>query len=244
MPQRLSRIPPHPYTALVWLVSGGAVLTEAFGRSCEQILPSVFLARPTRHGWCSLATSAYRSFGVVFQPAAFALLTGLESDALELPRLDARDILGASWHGWIEEVAEAPDHATRIAACESFLLLRWRDVRPAPTVWERLNEHAWSRSARSAALGALNWTARHFQRRSRMMTGLQPGEVERMIRLERALRDLRDTGGRRAEIAAAHGYADQPHFTRDVRRAYGRSPGELLEDVHDADNHQDWLLRL
>ena len=241
---RLSWIPPNPYVSLVWLVSGEAMLVESQGRPCESRLPRVFVAGPTRHGWRSIALSSYQSFGVVFQPAAFALLTGLQFSMFEEPRDDAQAILDDSWHEVLDAVAAATDHQTRTALCESFLSVRWATMRPAPSAWERLAEQAWCQPARDAALSALNWTARHFQRRTRALTGLSPGEVTRMLRLEQALRDLRDARGSRAEVAAAHGYADQPHFTREVRRAYGRSPGELLDDVADVNRHGDWLLRL
>lgn len=241
---RLSWIPPNPYVSLVWLVSGDAMLVESHGQRCKFTLPPVFVAGPTRHGWRSIALSTYQSFGVVFQPAAFALLTGLHFSAIEEPRHDAHALLDSSWNQLVDAVATATDHQARMVLCDSFLSARWAAVRPAPSVWERLTERAWCQPARTAAIGALNWTARHFQRRTRALTGLSPSEVARMIRLEQALLDLRDARGTRAEVAASHGYADQPHFTREVRRTYGRSPGELLNDVSDVNKHADWLLRL
>jgi AraC-like DNA-binding protein len=33
---------------------------------------------------------------------------------------------------------------------------------------------------------------------------------------------------RTADVAAAAGYADQPHMTRELRRLTGMTPGELL----------------
>lgn len=245
LPQRMSRIPPNPYMAMVWLLSGEALLVEAQGQPCERPLPRTFLAGPTRHGWRSLAITPYRSFGLVLQPGAFALLAGDElARAAGDPTQDVRPLLDSGWQGLIEQVTHAPDHATRQALCEGFLGARWQASRPALSPWARLSEQAWRYPAQAAALRLLNWTTRHFQRRTRAMTGMSPGEVARMIRLEQALRDLRDGGANGAQVAAAHGFADQAHFSREVRRAYGRSPGQLLREVAQPAREEDWLLRL
>lgn len=242
--QRLSRIPANPYVSLVWLTEGEAQLVEAYGAPCAHRLSGVFLAGPTQHGWRSLANPAYRSFGVVLQPAAFALLSGADVHALPSPAEDARARLDATWHPFLDGVAQARDHASRVALATAFFTARWQAVRASRSVWARLIEQAWSAPAQRAAMGVLAWTARHFQRRTRALTGMSPGEVARLIRLENALRALRDTPARVADVAADHGYADQAHFTREVRRAYGRSPARLLRDVRDAGKPGDWLLRL
>jgi AraC-like DNA-binding protein len=52
--------------------------------------------------------------------------------------------------------------------------------------------------------------------------------------LRRAVELLRrDDGSRLAEIAAACGYADQPHLNRDFRDLAGLAPGALLPFVQD-----------
>lgn len=93
-------------------------------------------------------------------------------------------------------------------------------------------------------MAELSCTQRHFQRRTRALTGLKPMEIERMLRLERALLDVRDGRASRVEAASAHGYADQPHFTREVRAFYRRSPGELMRRLVDTEAESDWLLRI
>jgi AraC-like DNA-binding protein len=62
--------------------------------------------------------------------------------------------------------------------------------------------------------------ARHFRRR----LGTSPHRYATMRRLERAKR-LLDGDAPLAQAAAACGFADQSHMTRQFKRAYGLSPG-------------------
>ncbi|NML16116.1 helix-turn-helix transcriptional regulator [Azohydromonas caseinilytica] len=242
--QRQSLIPPNPYMAVVWLVEGRAVLVERGGQAQAVELPAVMLAGAHRQPYRSMALTPYNSFGLVFQPAALGLLSGLDADRLTEQVVDAREHLPPDWSAFLDAVATAPDHAQRIACCEAFLGPRWATAAGPRSVWRRFGAALWQRSTRAAALGLLNWTQRHFQRRTRQLAGLSATEIERLLRLEQALRDVRDGRASRAEAAAAHGYADQPHFTREVRTYMHGSPGELLQRVNDPERESDWLLRL
>jgi AraC-like DNA-binding protein len=242
--QRESRIPPNPYMAVVWLVEGRALLVERAGQATAMELPAVLLAGAHRHPYRSVALTPYNSFGLVFQPAALGLLTGLDADALTEGVVDARQHLPEDWRGLLEAVAVAPDHEQRIALCDAFLAPRWAAAQGPQSAWQRLGAALWQRPARAAALALLNWSQRHFQRRTRQLAGLSATEIERMLRLEAALRDVRDGRASRAEAAAMHGYADQPHFTREVRAFMQGSPRELLQRVGDPEAEADWLLRL
>lgn len=242
--QRESRIPPNPYMAVVWLVEGRALLVERAGQAEAMELPAVLLAGAHRHPYRSVALTPYNSFGLVFQPAALGLLTGLDASALTERVVDAWQHLPADWGELLAAVAAAPDHGQRIALCDAFLAPRWAAAAGPQSAWRRLGTTLWQRPARAAALRLLNWTQRHFQRRTRQLAGLSATEIERLLRLEAALRDVRDGRASRAEAAAAHGYADQPHLTREVRTFMQGSPRELLQRVRDQEAESDWLLRL
>lgn len=242
--QRLTYIPPSPYNALVWLLDGRALLVECDGTSVDTELPAVFLAGAHRHAYRSMAITPYSSFGLVFQPGALALLSGMDM-ACHVDRItDAFPVLPSDWQPLLSAVTGAHDHAQRIVLCERFLAPRWAAVTSKHRGWVELIGDAWQHRARVVALGMLNWTQRHFQRRTRQLTGLKPREVERMLRLERALLDVRDGRASRVEAAVRHGYADQPHFTREVRTFYQRSSGELLRRLNEPHADGDWPLRL
>jgi AraC family transcriptional regulator len=57
--------------------------------------------------------------------------------------------------------------------------------------------------------------------------GCSPGEFARRARLARAVRALRLGKESIAVIAAVHGFSDQAHLTRWVRRALGTTPARL-----------------
>jgi len=237
-------IPPGPYTAIVWMLSGGARLVERGGDIVDEPLPTVMVSGPRRHRLLSVATTPYRSFGLVLQPAALPLMAGVASAALAEQLRPAHEVLPADWLPWLQAVAVANSHAQRMALCESHLQPRWAALAGPASPWERLARAAWQRPLQHLAFAAARWTQRHFQRRTQALTGLRAGEVERLLRLEQALIALRDGQGSVAQVAAAAGYADQSHFTREARAVYGAPPAELMRRLRELPHGGDWLLRL
>lgn len=59
-------------------------------------------------------------------------------------------------------------------------------------------------------------------------TGLPPRSLSRVRRFQAAVAMLRAGGSSVASVAAACGYADQPHLTREVRRFAGLPPAALV----------------
>ena len=58
--------------------------------------------------------------------------------------------------------------------------------------------------------------------------GMSPSDYLRTVRLHRA-KDMLLSGQPVASVAAACGFADQAHFTRWFRRAFGYTPGDLVQ---------------
>ncbi|MFE9045671.1 helix-turn-helix domain-containing protein [Streptomyces sp. NPDC007818] len=71
----------------------------------------------------------------------------------------------------------------------------------------------------------------HFTRAFRAATGASPHQYVTQVRLERARQALLRTSRPIAEIAVDHGFADQSHLTRTMRRHTGTTPG-ILRDGH------------
>lgn len=245
--QRLTHVPPNPYVALVWLIEGGAQLVACAGKNVSRALPPVFWAGAHRYPYRSLALPSYRSFGVVFHPAALALLCDSPSPQPSDHIADAHDMLPPDWHPLLQAVDRADTHAQRIALCEDFLAPRWACIGQRQPGWPLLSAQHWRRPAQAACFALFNWTQRHWQRRTRQLTGMSPGEIERLLRIERAMLTLRDEQTGCAEAAQAHGYTDQSHFTREARAVYRYSPVRLLKRLRTSrpeDDEGDWLLRL
>jgi AraC-like DNA-binding protein len=141
-------------------------------------------------------------------------------------RLDAIDTRPAAMLlrdlATIEDPAEAPARiagavARRVDSCRS----------PDPIVQQAVTllERPGARVRRVADQLALS--ERHLQRRFREFVGYGPKTLQRVLRLQRLLRALehgRDQEGGLARIAAAIGYSDQAHLTRETRDLSGHSP--------------------
>jgi AraC-like DNA-binding protein len=54
--------------------------------------------------------------------------------------------------------------------------------------------------------------------------GCSIGDMQRRLRLERALLDLADSAQPLAQVAQRAGFYDQSHFTNLFRRSYGITP--------------------
>lgn len=75
-----------------------------------------------------------------------------------------------------------------------------------------------------------NLSERQFRRICEARTGLSPKRLARTLRFRKALDlTLRTPRGALTEVAYACGFADQAHFTHEMRRFTGYTPGELSE---------------
>ena len=72
----------------------------------------------------------------------------------------------------------------------------------------------------------------HFARAFKETLGRAPHQYLLARRLERARRLLETTGATLSDIAQRTGFADQAHFTRLFKRAFGTTPGALARTLH------------
>jgi AraC-like DNA-binding protein len=86
----------------------------------------------------------------------------------------------------------------------------------------------WEQPVSLAALSSYAGLTRfELVRRFGQQTGLTPHQFQINVRIERA-RAMLTAGQSIAEVAAACGFADQPHFTRTFKRAVGVTPGRFI----------------
>jgi AraC-like DNA-binding protein len=87
----------------------------------------------------------------------------------------------------------------------------------------------------AADLGVLPRTLR---RRFAAQVGLSPKRFARVQRLQRVVRDLDGRSSVEwAEVAARHGYADQPHLVEEFGQLVGVTPTEYLRSRLNGPNH-------
>ena len=82
----------------------------------------------------------------------------------------------------------------------------------------------------------LGWSPREVRRRFTAALGFGPKVMQRMLRLQRALAHARHALAAESlsRVAAAAGYADQAHMTREFRALTRTTPAALLRGPFDA----------
>lgn len=242
----LNHFPATPLMSLIWWFQGRADMLDAEGFAQD--------VGPTPEGWLELAgpftaPCLSRSRGdvhvlqLLFQPDALHALLGVEPAALLNRRRPARGLLPPDWLAWAEAVAAAPSDDQRLTLIETFLLPRWQPVaagRPTLGRYRAWAEHLALRAATSAA----GRSVRQAERRIKAWAGLTMRELRALSRAEEAFLSAAGAPGpqRWAEVAVAHGYADQSHLCRETRRITGFSPAELERRVRQDPSF--WAYRL
>jgi AraC-like DNA-binding protein len=84
---------------------------------------------------------------------------------------------------------------------------------------------------------------RTLQSRFVRVVGLTPKEFARVVRLQAVVRALDDGGDALCDVAADHGFADQAHAARELRRVTGLAPSRLRAALR-ADRDGDASVRL
>lgn len=162
-----------------------------------------------------------RHVGLRFSHGRGPTLLGLRADELR----DTTVALDALWGD-----AAARALTERVADDPAGALLAVATATP-PGADERFGARVFGALARGADVAgladALGTTPRTLHRRSLPVFGYGPQHLGRVLRLQRALARAR-AGTPWADVAAALGFADQPHLAREVRALAGTTPTGLL----------------
>jgi AraC-like DNA-binding protein len=175
--------------------------------------------------------------GLMCEPAAGALVAGSSMAGYTDRFVDVADVLGADGRRMVDRVrtAMAPDprspeaHRAAMDAVGDAL----RRFLPVDAEGEAVNDLVAfvesrpdvTRVAQLCAESGLS--ERSLQRLVHRRLGLTPKWLVQRRRLQEAAERLRDRTTTLAEVAAALGHADQPHFSRDFARVTGMTPGEF-----------------
>jgi AraC-like DNA-binding protein len=168
------------------------------------------------------------SVGALLRPGAAALLIGAPAAAFSGCHTPLEDVWG---HGAVERLrarlAEAGEASRRLDLFEDALRARLSGLRRIdPRILHALLafDAGWPVAA---VARDLDLSHRHFTQVFRSAVGLPPKAWGRLRRFGRALDRLAaEPDIAWAGLAAAEGYADQPHFTREFRAFAGLSPGD------------------
>ncbi|MFY1670863.1 helix-turn-helix domain-containing protein [Plantactinospora sp. WMMB334] len=186
------------------------------------------------------STWAY-GVSVGLTPEGVAALLGVPMPELAGTAVPLPDLLGRRATALAERLVAAPDWAARFALLDRILtaeILGGATAGAAPQPDGTVSSAWWQlqRAPAGLRIGALadrvGVSRRCLELRFRRQIGLTPGTVARIARFQRAV-GLLAGGGALAGTATDTGYADQPHFTREVRALSGLTPTELCAFLQD-----------
>lgn len=196
--------------------------------------PETVVVGPQSHSCFQLHMSGQiHVFNILFQPAAFHRLVGIDMTSLVNQDPAATDVLGTRATLLRDAVLSATDFASRIASAEQ-CIGRMLDGRPPVDGIDRASRLLVATRGRTridvlaerAGLGP-----RQFQRQFTRQVGLSPKLYARTVRFEAALTARRRVPARSwTDIVHEAGYFDQAHFVRECRALTGAAPSHFIDD--------------
>jgi AraC-like DNA-binding protein len=169
-------------------------------------------------------------------PAGSRALLGLPPGELAATVLDVGTLFGMPAQEVGERLRATPHWHERFDLVERLMLESWRDEMVGEPraelswAWRRLCETAGGIGVQELAR-EVGWSRRHLTEQFRAEYGLAPKVAARVLRFERAVRQLKaNPTTRLADLAAGRGYADQAHLTREWHAIAGCSPRQWMTE--------------
>lgn len=221
----------HPFFSM--LIRGR--YRERFGRRHWDARPLGMVLRPPEAEHCDEIGPGGAVFLCVDVSREFWETMGRAELRVERGAFENRAMSATALRLLREVSAVRPDAANVAEALIVELIAEY--VQPAPAAvrgrprWLGRALEKLHQDPAGASLGAvareLDLHPVHVTRSFKRHTGKTLHRYLRELRLHRATRALLETGDSLAELAGSHGFADQSHLTRELRRATGWSPGRL-----------------
>jgi AraC-like DNA-binding protein len=170
--------------------------------------------------------------GFRFQPAAAAAWLGVPANQILGQRLSLQELWGPRARGLAGKVRENQNIAELIAALESVIAdfpgKYAPNYEPMRAAYNLIQAGPPPGVALVPWLGrALAMSERTLRRRFDESFGYGPKTLDRILRYQRFLRQVRLSQGSIAILAVETGYSDQPHLVRESRRLTGCTPLEV-----------------
>lgn len=182
-----------------------------------------------------------RGIAVELTPAGVSALLGVPTRELVGATVALDEVLGRRGVRLVEQLDAAPSWAARFGVLDE-RLSAWLDpdripAGPVLQAWSRLQDSA-GRVRIGGLADGLGISRRYLEIGFQRQIGLTPKTVARIARFQRAVQLL----GRpvaQLETALACGYADQQHFSREIRAMTGITATELFAFLQDSGRLSD-----
>jgi AraC-like DNA-binding protein len=204
------------------LVQPGGSATRILPDGCLDLIwtdGSVFVAGPDTVAEVSSAPAGSRFVALRFADGSGPGVLGVPADELVDREVPLEDLWPAA------EVRRLAEAADPLAALEAVALRRWRE--PDKTMLA-VAEGARAGRSVSAIADSCGLSPRHLQRLSKTAFGYGPKTLNRILRLQQAVR-LARRGRPFADVSVVAGYADQAHLAREVKALAGVPLSALIQ---------------
>ncbi len=178
------------------------------------------------------STGLNHGIQVNFTPIGARLFLGMPMNEITNRTVRLDDVFGAMDRRIVARLEDTPDWEARFDILDAFISDRIARAQPpsgeVAWAWGRLAE-ADGKLSIGALAGELGWSRKHLIARFRDQIGVPPKTAARVLRFNRAVRQLEGADAVRwTQIAYDCGYYDQAHFNRDFREFTGGTPTEFL----------------
>lgn len=235
--------PSHPWLRVFWLpvwdVPGGEIREQRILTypACLLSITASYarLVGPTTAAARVALSGSGWAFGVLLRPGAGRTLLGGDVGTLTNRHADLAEFpfLADLVPHIRQEMAAGPSCSAAHAAARQLLEDRFSSLPPPAgdavlvnRITARVEADAGITTVASLS-AVFGMQERTLQRLCTRYLGVTPLWLIRQRRLQEAGEQLRQDPGPLGDLAVRLGYADQPHFSRDFRRATGWTPGEF-----------------
>lgn len=227
VPATRERVLPTGMLHLVFRSPESAVrVFDTPGDTLGRLLPHAVIGGPRSRYYLREAAAAERSVGALLRPGGVQLLFGGAAAELAGHHIGLQDLWGSAAVDASDALLGCADPLRRIALLEKLLLARLPRIRGMhPAVAGALA--ALPQAPVGAVVAASGMSHRHFVAAFRRSVGLPPKTYARVLRFDGALARL-GRGEGLADTAAAAGYCDQAHLSREFADIAGIAPGTYL----------------
>lgn len=249
--------PSSPTCSINCLFDGWAEVCDDFGQRDDATAPrrrfgALSVTGPQSRPLATHYGPGTRGVMVVFYPDAWSSLTGVSADALNDQVLEAAEVLPPPLLSICRGLLAPGAADARVNEFFDQLLPLWRNCAREST-WGNRSSDDWrqSMSPWMTALGlraaAAGWgrSLRQSERRIKQWTGWSMRSLQGAARGEAAFFAVMEAMTSQqvnwTQIALDHGFADQSHFVREVRRITGFSPEAMRRGV--SNEEAFWVYR-
>ena len=171
-------------------------------------------------------TCSWEGLHVFFRPLGLQAVLGATAAELASGAVALSDLCPRDAPELMERLSGTRDWQARFAILDEVFTRRLTPAKGSPLiahVWRQLAASHGRRSVESLAQDT-GWSRQHVADRFRAELGITPKTAARIFRFEHACGLISNLRLPLADVAAACGYADQAHMTRDWNAFTGTSP--------------------